>query len=329
MTSKKKLLGIQVVLFIFVMMLFSCDDGNDNGIDNSVKWTTVEPFLHLTSIALGSSLNDIAWGNNKFVAVGDSRLFVYSEDGITWTQLPFGQLPSGRAITWGNNKFVAVGYDGQNSRAVYSEDGITWTNMANIGTGRIIRDIAWGNNKFVAVGGWWGNDRRLAYSEDGITFIAPMIGTFRYQYLNFITWCNSRFFGSDNHFFWHSYDGITWTRNTDATISEMRISGVAWGNNKYVAVGSNGHAAYSEDGITWTAISDTTFGDRHINSIAWGSNKFVAVGNNGHAAYSEDGIVWTAVSDTTFQRNINSIVWGNNKFVAVGDWGSIAYWDIN
>jgi sporulation protein YlmC with PRC-barrel domain len=124
-----------------------------------------------------------------------------------------------------------------------------------------------------------------------------------------------------------------WTAVTDTTFDgDNYITAIAWGGTegqeKFVAVGTSGKAAYSSDGITWTAVSDTTFDDDDdINAIAWGGGKFVAGGDNGKMAYSSDGESWTAVSDTTFNDNdyILAIAWGGGKFVAGGYKGKAAY----
>jgi len=73
----------------------------------------------------------------------------------------------------------------------------------------------------------------------------------------------------------------TWTAVANTTFVTSPIYAIAYGNNKFVAVGSNGKMAYSSDGTTWTAVSNSTFGtgaNDDIRAIAWGNNKFVAVG---------------------------------------------------
>jgi len=124
-----------------------------------------------------------------------------------------------------------------------------------------------------------------------------------------------------------------WTRSTSGgggTFGSSDIEGIAWGNNKFVAVGSGspGKIAYSSDGIIWTAVTDSKFSSTSIQGIAWGNDKFVAGGSGspGRMAYSPDGINWTAVGDSDFGTSfIWGIAWGNNKFVAVGSQGKMAY----
>jgi hypothetical protein len=72
---------------------------------------------------------------------------------------------------------------------------------------------------------------------------------------------------------------------------------IAYGNNRWVAVGYNydsysGKMGYSNDGEAWTAIpsgnsnGSTTFGFSNINGIAYGNNRWVAVGSDGKMAYA-------------------------------------------
>jgi hypothetical protein len=110
-----------------------------------------------------------------------------------------------------------------------------------------------------------------------------------------------------------SSGGVTWTAVSDNTFGEgTSIRRIAWGGDKFVAVGSDGKhyckMAYSADGVSWTAVSDSIFGPFPIEAIAWGGvpgqEKFVVGGtwdlSGTKMAYSADGITWTAVSDHKF-----------------------------
>jgi hypothetical protein len=79
--------------------------------------------------------------------------------------------------------------------------------------------------------------------------------------------------------------------------------GGATGQEKFVAVGENGKAAYSANGEEWKAVTDTKIsGD--IKAIAYGGGKFVAVGGDDKAAYSADGVSWTV--DVTLHPNLEN-----------------------
>lgn len=88
---------------------------------------------------------------------------------------------------------------------------------------------------------------------------------------------------------------------------------VAYGNGKYVAVGSKGGITYSEDGINWTTA---VAGSYTWTNVVYGNGKFVAAGSTGHTAFSENGINWTTRQPGSSSRTITCITYGNGKFVA-------------
>lgn len=73
-------------------------------------------------------VQDLAYGNGIFVAVGGNGKSAYSTDGINWTNVTFS---SGTfyGITFANNKFICVGNSGY---SFYSSDGINWTAMSGL-----------------------------------------------------------------------------------------------------------------------------------------------------------------------------------------------------
>ncbi|MDR2052105.1 MAG: hypothetical protein LBP80_01710, partial [Treponema sp.] len=100
------------------------------------------------------------------------------------------------------------------------------------------------------------------------------------------------------------------------------INGIAYGGEKFVAVGYDFGAriAYSGDGKNWTAVSlASIFGASAPSGIAYGGGRFIAVGSGGKAAWSSNGETWSAVADSSFAINTTSgIVYDGKKFVAVG-----------
>ena len=137
----------------------------------------------------------------------------------------------------------------------------------------------------------------------------------------------------------YSYDGITWNGGYGfypATISVIGICyGVAWGKDKFVAVGTNGNATtptivyYSYDGINWTAGSGITGAAGGTGrAVAYNGTRWVMVGAIGAttptatAWYSADGINWTATTTNVFTATTNAIgygiAWNGLLWVAVG-----------
>jgi len=293
-------------------------------------------WIEVTDFPFSIRMGCIAWGNDKFVAVGTSGEIAYSYDGIIWTTVdnsPFGtSMITG--VAWGNDMFVAVGVSG---KMAYSSNGEDWTAVVNSTFDSDISSITWGNNMFVAGGGVMG----IAYSLDGITWTR----TGNSDGNNSIVWGNDKFVGvggyinvSQNNtyssYISYSSNGTTWTRVTNNPFGSSPINSVEWGNNKFVAVGDSGKIAHSSNGVNWTAIQSSAFNSStYIRNITWGNNKFVAVGFEGTVgkiAYSLDGITWIAINNHPFTSSqINSVEWGNNKFVAGGSGKKMAYWNGN
>ena len=280
------------------------------------------------------SINDVAYGGGRFVAVGADGKMAYSADGATWTAVvrsPFGTTRVS-AIAYGNGRFVAGGWD---NTIAYSTDGITWTRAANTEIGYDgIYGIAYGNNRFVAVS----FHGEMAYSTDGVRWTTVANSPFpsSSNVLTAIAYGGNRFIaGGDKGKMAYSTDGARWTTVTVSSFSDNAVTAIAYGGNRFVAGGSDGKMAYSTDGTRWTAVADSKFGRADsINAIAWGNNRFVAVGYHGNwdapvMAYSTDGTTWTAIANSGFpaDRGIFAIAYGNGRFVAGGGGSRIAYCD--
>jgi hypothetical protein len=219
---------------------------------DGITWTAVG-----TSTFGTTAINGIAYGDGRFVAVGESYGFrgntygflgyaAYSTDGQTWTAATM-ESESYSAIAYGGGRFVAVSsitYETSNPRspAAYSTDGgANWTTVY-IPVESFFQGIAYGNGRFVAVG------------SDGMT-----------------AW---------------STNGQTWTTSWASTFGGSHIAGIAYGGGKFVAVGDDGKMAYSTDGQTWTAVTHP-FGTSGIYGITYGGGRFVAGGSGGgKMAYS-------------------------------------------
>ena len=93
---------------------------------------------------------------------------------------------------------------------------------------------------------------------------------------------NGKIIQSDNGTSWSSVDNTTNTRT---------LNSIAYGNNKYVAVGSRTIISSSDNGSSFGVTSTTL----SFNDISYGNGLFVAVGNNEIIYTSTDGDTWTKV----------------------------------
>ena len=119
----------------------------------------------------------------------------------------------------------------------------------------------------------------------------------------------------------HSTDGNRWVE-AGFTATESRLSDVAWGGGRFVAVGDY-QIVYSSDGDRWRRSHSGDTGD--LESLAWGNDRFVAVGDNGSIAHSIDGIRWRRVRHDATRADLQGVTWGAGRFVAVGSDGTIVY----
>jgi hypothetical protein len=241
-----------------------------------------------------------------------------------------------RAIAYGNDKFVAVGVYG-NIAYASSSDITNWTATTSnfpqtsaATTYGIIYGVAYGSGKFVAVG----VDGKIVYAPDTDLSNWTLVSdsTFGTSVIQTITYGGGKFVAAsaDGKMAW-SADGITWTAVANSTFAGTAISGIAYGEGTFVAVGAGGKIAWSEDGATWNAVSNTTFTNTiAINGICYGDGQFIAVGAYDATATkvgfagSPDGKNWEAITITSYTVDTYSVTYGGGKFVAGGYYAVIA-----
>ena len=132
---------------------------------NGTSWTA------MTGLQSGT-WTSVAYGNSRFVAIGNGTVTAYSANGTAWSN--GGAVASANyvAIAYGTGpgRFVAItGGTGLSATTAYSTDGAAWT-AGTLPQTAYWTSIAWGNGRFVAVaqGG-----TATAYSTDGITWTTP------------------------------------------------------------------------------------------------------------------------------------------------------------
>ena len=206
--------------------------------DNGSSWSSSS-----SGVSSDHSLKAVAFGNNTFVAVGQTgnhnqdgiqqcsssyrnEIFRSTNEASSWSKQnsPYYQCKDHYGVGYGSsNTFIAVGESGKIDRSTNS--GTSWDNMTTglspypnwNSTPRLLRSVAFGNNTFVAVGA----RAKVIRSTDNVT---------------------------------------SWSSSTSGVSSSIELYGVTFGNNTFVAVGKNGTIITSPDGITWTTrTSGTTF----------------------------------------------------------------------
>jgi len=179
-------------------------------------------------------LHGVMAGNGHVFALGEGG-HVYSNSGSTWTAVPpFSGVGTLNAGAYGAGAFVAVGDNGYIARSV---DASAWSSGPVIvvgGTGINLHGIAWTGTQFVAVG----DNGAITTSANGSKWnplaTSPLTGTLR----SVTVASNGTIVVVGDNGIETSTDGNVWTlQNENGTAA---LTGVAYGNATFVAVGSGG-----------------------------------------------------------------------------------------
>jgi len=98
-------------------------------------------------------------------------------------------------------------------------------------------------------------------------------------------------------------------------VSDKKLYSIAYGNNKFIAVGESGTVIISDNGSVWDTRNSNN-SSRNLYSIAFGNDRFVGVGYNTVIVSTDNG---TDFLQTATIYDFNDISFGNGIFVAVGD----------
>lgn len=282
--------------------------------DNGVTWLT------RTANAGTNNLNDVAFLNNQFVAVGNSGTLITSPDGIVWTARTSNAGTTNLhtvAYGAGTAKYIVGSAGGTNGYLSSTDNGVTWVSAAlPTGGGGSIRALVFADGRFVGAG----STGSVFTSTDGSTWILRQSVTNRT--MRDIAHGNGRYVivSNSSAAFATSTDGVTWTAGDTAAGSTSSLNAVAYGNGLFVAVGSN-LIATTTDGMNW--VNRTPAGSFTFNGISFGGGVFVAVANTGLAYRSTDGVNWTPITSTGTTSNLTAVAYGAGMFTAVGAAGAV------
>jgi PKD repeat protein len=317
-----------------------------------------ETWTHLMT-GTWKELNGVCWNGEQFIAVGDQGAIVSSPDGVSWTVIPAVVSADLYSVTSTGSVTVAVGSSGT---IVASTDGHEW-HTAAIDTLYSINDVAWSGTHLVAVGGLTRRPSLILTSDDGFEWdhidtvglsvtgsLANLVWTgnefatlaastlltssdgriwesTRGQEGSFddLIWAKERFIGIKRGLVWISDDGTSWQSGKLA--GENKYNGLAFGNDRIIAVGLNGAVATSDDGRIWSESHRSDPGSQsYLNDVAWDGERFWAVGDSGVIVSQPDLSTWRShISGTSF--DLNAITSTGELLVAVGDNSTITVSD--
>jgi hypothetical protein len=267
---------------------------------DGLMWTT-----------LYGSLGGVAYGNSRFVAVGELGSCRTSSDGISWTNETTGISNRLRSVTFGNNTFVAAGDKGG---ICSSTNGSAWVGTT-LGTNSF-RSVAFGNGSFVAVG----ERGSIATSTNALDWQLQQFPSTSIFYG--VGYGKPGFVAVGNFVrIVHSDDGIQWQAANPPmpfdSFAECRS--VAYGNDTFVIVVNAQTNLSSSDGLNWTPHFCEASGGANV---VFANGRFVGVTFSGTIFSSTDGGTWVKGSDVLGQplgipHGFTGIGYGNGSFITV------------
>ena len=305
-----------ILLFqiIFVFIFSACSDfsGNEDEVEASLKPGPVakqekEPKEEESEpTRTYYDLDGITFGNNTFVAVGQSgTVRTSSDNGATWDNGTSGTTRQLQEIAFGNSTFVTVGESGTH---LYSTNNGTSWSVGTWSDNDFVTGVAFGNNTFVGVSSTY-----LTKSTDtGSNWVQGCSGVRVYD----MAYGNSKFVGSgaEGAIQISSDNGSGCSTGSSGTTTHT-LYGIAYGNSRFLSVGSNGKLIIStDDGSNFSNLTSPV--TKTLYSAIYGNNIFVAVGSNTVVVTNNVG---GSATETENTLSFNDVTFGNGVFVAVGN----------
>lgn len=265
-------------------------------------------WMHRNS-GVKEDLFDVAWGNGRFVAVGEDGVIVTSPDSRTWTRAEAPVEAALKGVCFGNGFFVAVGDGGT---AAISQDGSQWM-VRESGVAAKLESVTFARGRFVAVG----EGGVILVSATGQAWDPADSGVT--ETLRAVAGGERGFVAVGNRgVILSSTDGQRWTSRESGTADAL--IGVAAGPRGYAATGYKGVLLESPDGETWSVRPGIS--DRHGHDVCDANGQWLAVGAKGTIAESKPGQGWTRQVNRS-RTDLWGVAPGESMTVAVGSRGRI------
>jgi hypothetical protein len=299
---------------------------------------------HWTNQVLGTSptLLGVAYSAGVYAAVGTSGTILTSTNGIAWTEHTPPSSQTLRGIAGNSSpppndpmRFFIVGDSGT---MLYTRDLVTWVSASSASLTNNLRGVSLMGTDITVVGDdgafrtFWQNP---APPKPGAT-----------NSLRAVTFGNGHYvFGGHSYHYEPypscpypgcprpnatllSYQNSEWIKgNAHAWCSEdwFTVSGLAFGNGRFVAVGYTaftleynypGIITTSATGTNWTGLPTHT-SENYLYGVAYGNGRFVAVGAAGSILVSSNGLDWDEIGGY-FRTAITALAFSKDLGIASG-----------
>lgn len=257
-------------------------------------------------------INDIIYGNGKFIIVGDRSETRSSADGINWDKDEIVFYPQ----LWDGERFVSID---TKTRYIYtSTDGLVWEKGNLIDWNISYDNLFWSGKEYVT----FGSEYNIFTSKDLISWDKIKYNDNFDVYTDIGSISDSdtdgkRYVIAGPYGTAVSSDLQNWSTRKALNYYKSVIIG----DTGFVALNIYGQIDVSADGLKWKRIKIKDYGNT-IRKIIYAENKFIGVGTNGDVWYSENGSNWNK-AESSVTKTLNDISWTGNEFIAVGEEGTI------
>jgi hypothetical protein len=292
---------------------------------NAAGWTTSNSFG-------STAINDVAYGNGLWVAVGLSGKIATSADGITWTQRTLGNTRALFSVAYGNGRWVAVGNsDAFSTPCAYSStDGITWSQViASESTNAYsLTEVTYKNNIWVIVGrkGNANQNPLIFVSTNGTSWTQKTYTTNNGVYPVSVDYGNGKWIAITNYqdIVVSTDNGTTWVSSSPSVFSSLSFTKIVYGNNSWVVLrsGTNIRHKSIDNGVNWVELSIYSDPVSTITTLFYYNNKWFCCDTDGFLYSSDDASVWEKIYTTN--KVIGGIFANNKRMVIVGELGYLA-----
>lgn len=199
---------------------------------DSISWTDVSPLT-------GSTLYDVAFGNNTYIVSAGNGYVFRSINAVDWIQsTPEGfYLGNYYSIVFGNGLFIITGI---NTMQLSANNGISWTGKTPIPLGDIYGSgYNTDTNTFLIVGE---NGQIQRSTDNGNAWISIANATGYTGDFRGISFGNGFWLiaGETGEIQSSEDDGLTWTHIVSANGYTGRFNDITFGDNIFTVVGDDG-----------------------------------------------------------------------------------------
>jgi len=229
--------------------------------DNDVTITVTQVSDDSSSSILDLNIRGKGRGG-RLVAIAEPNFVLYSDNGRDWQEDLLSFVGDYNRIIDADDRFVAIA--GGDDRIGFSLNGIDWEERPLPLKENWVDAAYDGKGKYVIISD---NSNNALYSNDGEIWqetdipedtVSDSTGDSTISSYTHIVYGKGQFLAvsSSDRATATSPDGVTWTRHNEALVDKgaeflNETAGLAYGDNRYLLLNTDGVTLYSFDGVTW------------------------------------------------------------------------------